>query len=208
MAKEKNKKVEKDDIIRHPYLRGFSKTNWPQYKSEIQDFIQLLKDEGVTSYLEIGCRHGDSYHAVGKVLPKGSLVVGVDLPGARSGKETGGKFRDSYVSLQRAEYELNKLGQDAHVFIGNSHDSKIIKLVQKFKHFDAVFIDGDHSPDGVRADWENYGLMGDIVAFHDIYGKTHNPTNIMKLFMEVRTGKRWTEFAFNGLDRGIGVVWR
>lgn len=195
-------------IIHHPRLRGFSGTNWPQYESEINDFIKLLKDEGVKSYLEVGCRHGDSYHAIGKVLPKGSLVVGVDLPGARSGKETGGKFWDSDVSLKRAAKELRELGQRAHVFIGNSHNPNIIKKVQKFKHFDAVFIDGDHSPEGVRADWDNYGSMGDIVAFHDIYGKSCNTTNIMKLFKDIRKGKRWTQFTINQEDRGIGVVWR
>ena len=76
-------------------IRGFSGTKWPQFQDEIQSFIGFLKDKDVKSYLEVGCRHGDTFHAVGVALPKGSLLVAIDLPGARSGKQKGGKFPDS-----------------------------------------------------------------------------------------------------------------
>jgi predicted O-methyltransferase YrrM len=45
-------------------------------------------------------------------------------------------------------------------------------LREKAKDVDVLFIDGDHSYDGVRADWETYkGFLapGSIVIFHD-YG--------------------------------------
>lgn len=193
--------------IQHPVLRGFSGTNWPQYEEEVRGFIKLLVDEGCKSYIEVGCRHGDTFHAVGKALPKGSLLIGVDLPGARSGKETGGRFPQSDQSLKVAASDLVGRGQKAHVIIGNSHDAKTVAEAGKFAPFDAVFIDGDHSPDGVRADWENYGPMGRMVAFHDIYEQKTNPTAIMRLFKEIRQGRRWVEFALNKLDRGIGVLW-
>jgi hypothetical protein len=187
-----------------PKIRGFSGTKWPQYQEEIQAFISLLKDSGVKSYLEVGCRHGDTFHAVGKALPKESLLVAVDLPGARSGKRTGGKNPNSYKALYRAAKDLQKRGQNAVVIIGDSHSNEIIESVRKYSPFDAIFIDGDHSLDGVRADWRNYGPMGTLVAFHDIHAEGKGP---ISLFNELKQQYKHTEFAF--YDKGgIGIVWR
>jgi cephalosporin hydroxylase len=189
----------------HPdKVRGFSGAKWPQYQEEIQGFIRFLQEQGVKSYLEVGCRHGDTFHAVGKALPKGSLLVAVDLPGARSGKSTGGKCPNSDKWLQRAARNLKKHGQITHVIIGNSHDPTIISQVKELAPFDAIFIDGDHSPEGVQADWRDYGPMGTMIAFHDIHAETKGAASFYK---ELTQQYKHTEFAY--YDRGgIGVIWQ
>ena len=189
----------------HPEkIRGFSGTKWPQYQEEIQAFIKLLQDEGVKSYLEVGVRHGDTFHAVGLALPKRSLLVAVDLPGARSGKATGGKNPNSYKALHRAARDLEKRKQKTHVIIGNSHDQNVISQVKEFAPFDAIFIDGDHSPEGVRADWRDYGPMGNLVAFHDIHAEDKGPA---ALWNKLKQQYKYDEFAL--YDRGgIGVLWK
>jgi cephalosporin hydroxylase len=54
------------------------------------------------------------------------------------------------------------------IFIkGDSHSESVINLVNHHGPYDFVFIDGDHTYDGVRADWENFGNSS-VVAFHDI----------------------------------------
>ena len=187
-----------------PKIHGFSGTKWPQFQEEIQGFISLLKDRGVKSYLEIGCRHGDTFHAMGLALPKGSLLVAVDLPGARSGKHTAGKCPNSDKALHRAASDLKKRGQKAIVIIGDSHSNEVIESVSKYSPFDAVFIDGDHSFDGVRADWRNYGSMGTLVAFHDIRADKDKGAS---LFNELKQQYKHTEVAV--YDRGgIGVLWK
>ena len=40
---------------------GFSGRHWPQTREEVEAFVALLVAEGVTSYLEIGCRYGDTF---------------------------------------------------------------------------------------------------------------------------------------------------
>jgi hypothetical protein len=186
-----------------PKIRGFSRRKWPQYQEEIQAFIQLLRNEGYTSYLEIGCQHGDTFHAVGLSLPKGSLLVAVDLPGARSGKDTGGRYPNSDKALYRAARDLKKRGQNAIVIIGDSHSPEIVKNVGQYAPFDAIFIDGDHSFDGVRADWRNYGPMGRLIAFHDIHANIDKGAS---LFKELKQKYNHTKFAF--YDRGgIAVLW-
>jgi len=177
-------------------IRGFSGVSWPQYQEEIQKFISLLKDRGVKAYLEVGCRHGDTFHAVGLALPKGSLLVAVDLP-------AGGNFLHSDKALHRAAADLRKRGQEAVVIIGDSHSDEVIESVSKHSPFDAVFIDGDHSFDGVRADWQNYGSMGTLIGFHDIRGDKDKGAS---LWNELKQQYEHTEFAFYNKG-GIGVLW-
>ena len=43
-------------------------------------------------------------------------------------------------------------------------------MVKKRGPFDAILIDGDHSLAGVSKDWQLYGELAPLVAFHDIAG--------------------------------------
>ena len=59
--------------------------------------------------------------------------------------------------------------------------------------YDLVFIDGDHSPAGVRADWQNYGPMARLVAFHDIDAE-HGKLTPARL-ADYGVHQLWTELA-------------
>jgi hypothetical protein len=52
-----------------------------QIEAELSGFIGLLQERNVRRYLEIGARHGDTFHEVMRSLPVGSVGVAVDLPG-------------------------------------------------------------------------------------------------------------------------------
>jgi len=189
-------------------MSGFSGQKWVQAKEEIEGFIQLLKDEGCTSYLEIGCLYGDNWHAVGMALPEGSKLVAVDLPGAAAGMKSK-RNPDSDTYLKRAGEDLCKHNRDAHVIIGDSQDAKVVSRVATLAPFDAIFIDGDHTRDGVRSDLANYGPMARIVAFHDIYTKKKEDwkCQVMPTFKAFAKDRRSCEFAYDKLRSGIGVVW-
>jgi len=157
---------------------------------------------------EIGCRYGDTWHAVGMALPEGSKLVGVDLPGAKSGMKNKGGHRNSSIYLKRAGKDLRKHGRNAHVIIGDSQEQKTISRVAALAPFDALLIDGDHTENGVRKDLANYGPMAKIVAFHDICGKGQWAVQIRPIFKAFAKGRRAGKFVHDGLRRGIGVVWR
>ena len=195
------KKVKKD-------ILGFSRHPWPQYQQEVKGFIQLLLDEGCTSYLEIGCRYGDTWHAVGMALPKGSRLVAVDLPGAKSGFKKKGGHQNSGIYLKRAGKDLKKHGREAVVIIGDSQEKETISMVATLAPFDAVLIDGDHTREGVNKDLENYGPMARMIAFHDICGTGKWARQIRPIFEEFAKGKKSVKFEYDGLRRGIGVVWK
>jgi hypothetical protein len=65
---------------------------------------------------------------------------------------------------------LANAGKPHHLLIGDSHDPEMIHKVGQLSPYDFLFIDGDHSVAGVRADFRNYQSLvrsGGIIAFDD-----------------------------------------
>ena len=166
----------------------------------------MLRERGVTRYLEIGARHGDTFHEVMTSLPTGSVGVAVDLPGGLWGTE---KSRNS---LKAVVTDLKAKGYQASVVFGNSQTEATRKLVAGRGQFDAILIDGDHTLPGVTADWRNYGGMAPIVAFHDIVGTGQaekvegNPVEVPILWERIKAAHEVVEFVSPGSTMGIGVV--
>lgn len=191
---------------------GFSGETWPQYAEEVERFIALLVEEGARSFLEVGCRYGDTLHAVGCALPEGSTLVGVDFgksfvhpPGKRKHREPS-EFKRG--RLDRAVADLRARGQQVHVIIGDSGDPEVAEKVGRFGRFDALFIDAGHSADAVRRDWENYGPMARMVAFHDVCNDGRRLTGPGELFRELGKDLRRVTISVDPFRRGIGVLWR
>lgn len=185
------------------------KTAALQHHSEISGFVDLLKREGVRSYLEIGSKFGGSLWRVGFALPKGSRVVSIDLP---HGDES---FKVTKPALEACVARLREIGQDAHVHIGDSAAPDAVAFATALGPFDCVFIDANHTEPYVRADWANYGPLGRMVAFHDI--GWIEPQNFPVHKMKIDVPKVWRELKRAHLhveiraDRGhngIGVLWR
>ncbi len=158
-----------------------------QADAEFSQLLKLFRRENVRRYLEIGSRYGGSFNAVMRSLPPGSFGLTVDLPGVSWGRSS------SEATLRRVVSDLRRDGYGAELLLGNSQDAAVVEAVAKHAPFDAVFIDGDHSYDGVRADWLNYGPLARIVAFHDITGdgatateRTPTPIEVPLLWREIR----------------------
>lgn len=182
-------------------------TEIAQYDYEIDEFIDILNDEGCLSYLEIGSQYGGSLWRVANSLPKGSRIVSVDLP------NRGDKITDRH--LAECVTALCDLGYNAKVIFGNSSDKEIVSAALRDGPFDAVFIDGCHTLSGVTADWNNYGPHGRIVAFHDIawdrpVRKGRKPIEVAKLWRSIKGDYRHREIVQTGveIEKGIGVLWR
>jgi hypothetical protein len=190
-------------------LKTFSGRRASQNKFELESFADLLVKNGVTRYLEIGARDGDTFHHVMSSLPKGSYGLAVDLPGGLWGKSTTG------LSLRAAVADLKEKGYDVHCILGNSVEPKTIAAVHKAGPFDAALIDGDHTLKGVTLDWNNYHRVAPIIAFHDIVGtgqyeKVHkNRVEVPILWSQIKaTYSNTVEFVDTDSKMGIGVVVR
>lgn len=177
-----------------------------QIAEELDAFVALLQEKSVRNYLEIGSRDGDTFHAVMSALPKGSRGVAVDLPGEAWGSAK------SKPRLLEAIADLRERGYKVDAIFGDSQAAGIRQMAMATGPYDAVFIDGDHRYDGVKADWENYGRMGRIVAFHDIAGGGYTASQgtvtieVDRLWREIKDGFEHVEFVARDSIMGIGVI--
>lgn len=184
-------------------------TNLLQDITEFNQFIKLIMVHEVTSYLEIGSKHGGSFWRISTALPKGSRVVSVDLP------HGDGSFKNSEPNLKACVAELKRRGYDAHLFLSDSTNAQTVERVRSLSPFDLVFIDGNHTAPYVRADWKNYGPMSNMVAFHDIgYVPLEHkdpkklPIDVPGFWKELKSEHEHVEIRNCAAANGIGVLWR
>lgn len=177
-----------------------------QHPDEFERFVDLALSMGVTSYLEIGARHGGSFYEIVSRLPAGATAVAVDLPNGNWGK------MESEKSLLSCIAELREKGYAAHFIFGDSRAETTIQRVSRHAPYGLAFIDGCHLYDDVKADWHNYGPMARMVAFHDIAGehvKEKRPgvaIQVPRLWKELKELCPHEEIIADGSQMGIGVV--
>jgi hypothetical protein len=96
-----------------------------------------------------------------------------------------------------------------HFILGTQANDELRWLIEQVGGLDLVFIDGDHSPDSVSADWEFARSRSRCIGFHDIVAE--NLPGVTSLWEEIRSTypKTW-EFVDSdwrpNLWAGIGAV--
>ena len=190
------------------YPHTFSGEKAVQLEAEFAPFLDLVKKEGISSYLEIGTARGDTFHEVVSQMPKESKAVAVDYP------ENGWGLSGSQYQLRQVSKDLKKKGYEVNIIWGDSRHSGVIQNALKYAPYDLVFIDGDHTYEGVKADWENYGHLGRIVAFHDIAdpgipNDKGEVIEVKKFWDEIKVNYRHIEFIDENarFPMGIGVLY-
>lgn len=112
------------------------------------------------------------------------------------GRETGiSEFTEPVVKL--------------HDIQGNSQGVGIGASRQAFPNndVDLLYIDGDHSYSGVKADYENYQQLvrpGGVIVFHDVAGIP----DVKRFWDEVKFGKQYIELAAAHEGWGTGIIFK
>lgn len=157
---------------------------------EMRQMLEVMAQLRPKKILEIGVHTGNGLKAFGEAFPFAELY-GLEI---------------DTQHLQYREFQLIE---------GDSKDPEIIEKVRGFGQFDFIFIDGDHTYEGVKADWENYFPMvrpGGAVGFHDTSRMGEgwmSKVEVRKLLDELWKSNSYpsVEF-FNGRENpGVAILW-
>jgi predicted O-methyltransferase YrrM len=180
---------------------------------ELAPLIGLLKRRSPGVVVEIGTARGGTFYAWCRAAAPDATVVSIDL--------AGGPFGGGYTSSDVAAFRrYGRADQRLHFLQDDSHDARTRARLEEIldgREIDFLMIDGDHTYDGVRRDFEMYApLVGDgsPIAFHDILPHPQNPScEVSRFWDEIRGGFRHTELVDSPGDPGgeqyggIGVLY-
>jgi predicted O-methyltransferase YrrM len=193
------------DLVRHTfqYSEGYIRPD--QIEEEIANLVEDVHELSPVTILEIGTWMGGTLYLWACLARPDAVIISVDLPG--------GKFGGGYSSRKAPLYRRFAWDrQKIHLIRADSHDASTLTEVQRVlggRSVDFLFIDGDHTYEGVRQDWSMYSPLvrpGGLVAFHDIAGNYGN-TRVKTHWEAIKYGYAYREYVVNPEGRyGIGVL--
>jgi cephalosporin hydroxylase len=215
-----------DKIIDEAY-----KLYMPQIRSEILSLTNTVMWNMVSkkepyNILEIGTKYGGTFHIWSSINCGDGMNISIDM-------SDGGKHGGiSEEEMDKRDLWFSELFDNVHFIRGNSHDTVTRAEVnaigvqynatsflnigtQTFldKWIDFLFIDGDHTKEGVKKDFEMYSPLvkkGGIVAFHDIVISDHHHSRdvyVGEFWNEIKEQYRHIEFVEEGNNwGGIGCL--
>jgi cephalosporin hydroxylase len=186
-----------------------------QVPSEIKQLLRLVADLRPRTILEVGTYKGGTFFMYARVAEPDALLISLDLPPGRMEAPTGG-FDVGYTPWQaRLFRSFAREQQRIELVQADSHDPKTAGQIRGLlagRAVDFLFIDGDHSYPGVKADYEMYSPLvrpGGVIAFHDIVpGPEARVGGVPRFWQELKQGRDAREFVadWNQQAFGIGVI--
>jgi cephalosporin hydroxylase len=178
-----------------------------QIASELRALLELLAQAPPRTVLEIGTGRGGTLFLFASVAQPDALLVSIDDPSAE-GMFGGKRAYKRRAHLYRA---LGTPGQRVVFFAADSHsDATHARVVEALggERLDFLFIDGDHTREGVEADFRMYSTLvrsGGLVAFHDIVpGPEEFVGGVPDFWQSVRDGNA-VELVEDWNQRGFGI---
>lgn len=160
---------------------------WPaQIPEEATEFLDLLKKRRVEAVLEIGTFNGGTLFLFTRVVAPDAILISLDLPKG----QYGGGYPEWKLPLFKA---FRRQGQKVCLLREDSHLQSTLSEVEALlegRPLDLLFIDGDHSYEGVKRDFELYSPLvapDGLIVFHDIVdGPPEYVGGVHRFWSEIR----------------------
>jgi predicted O-methyltransferase YrrM len=180
-----------------------------QVESEVSELLEIINRMKPKVILEIGTANGGTLFLFSHTAPEGATIISVDLPG--------GRFGGGYPAWRTLLYKSFALpGQRICLLRADSHKADTldqVKAILDGREIDFLFIDGDHTYEGVKRDFEMYSPLVKkvgIVAFHDIVPHPYETgCEVSKLWEEMKVKYNHLELVKDQSQNwaGIGIIY-
>jgi predicted O-methyltransferase YrrM len=178
-----------------------------QVPSELHRFAKIVATLRPEKVMEIGTFKGGTLCVLCRLSSPTADIISVDLPG--------GKFGGGYSAMRSFLYRsCCKYSQAMHLIRGDSQSNEILTRVKSIaQSLDILFIDGDHTYEGVKRDFFAYSPLvraGGVVAFHDIVEHPKaSDCEVSRFWNEIKEQYRHEEIIENPQQgwAGIGVLY-
>lgn len=189
----------------HQIVEGAFAIGTIQNYDEIYRAVEFVSSKNISNFLEIGTNQGGTFYAWTCISNPGTRIS-IDIPHGEFGTNN---FDESTRNKILSGYPGN-----CYFISGNSQDALNLAKVENYlqgQKLDFLFIDGDHTEDGVTRDFflykhlvKKYGWIG----FHDIKDSNFHSANncfVSKLWNKLEGDK--VEFIDNSTEfGGIGFI--
>ena len=190
-------------LARRFALRGYSLRPY-QVEDEIVALLAELRQRGVRRVVEIGTAAGGTLFLLLNALPRDGIAVSVDLPG--------GPLGGGYPPWKIALFHAAALGGPRLVLLrGSSQTEQMRQRVAAAldDRADFIFVDGDHSYEGARRDFELYREIvrpGGLMGFHDIVPGNGQPGyGVPTLWRQLKARHPHRELVTSWTQGGYGI---
>jgi len=176
-----------------------------QVRDEILKLLWILGNMKPKVVLEIGTANGGTLFLCSRISSKDATIISLDLPG--------GPFGGGYSKWRIPLYKSFALADQQNYLIrADSHSRTTLEKIKSIlngRKIDFLFIDGDHTYEGVKEDFEMYSPLVEkngLIAFHDIV--VHPPETgceVNKFWKEIKEGWDHLEITKDP-DQGWGGI--
>jgi predicted O-methyltransferase YrrM len=180
-----------------------------QQGAEIRELFRRVRGARPRRVLEIGTAYGGSLYLWTRASAPDAQVISVDVPPWESDDPWEARKVAQFRAFARPRQAIQLIRADSHL----PATLTAVRAALGGEPLDFLFIDGDHTYEGVRRDVADYGALlrpGGLMALHDIHPHSKGwGGDVPRLWHELRATYRTEEIvADRGQDGfGIGLVW-
>ena len=173
-----------------------------QRREELLELLERVRALEPRYVCEIGTAAGGTLYFLTRVAHESALIVSIDV-----------------ATPLHTRFARRKLARGSQRIVSLEGDSQAAGTAQRLREqlghagLDFLFIDGDHSYEGVRRDFELYAPLvrpGGLIALHDINPDSGDPTGpisgeVPRAWAELRRSYRTDEIVHAPPGEGLGI---